>query len=300
MLPAIAPTYFYKEDIPLRKLDQALSRFCAKHPYWGIPNLMRYIVAGTVIMYVLILVTNYQAYSLLNLSFSAILRGEVWRLVTFIFVPVSLSPISLAISLYFYYWIGGILENYWGTPKFTIYYLSGIILTLLASLIAYLSGGGDYGYGMHYVNMAMFLAYAILNPEAYVYLLYLIPIKVKWLAYLDLIYFAYDVLTAIGARAWGYAAAPIVALLNFFVFFYPYFSHKARQERYRASKQATRFRQTVKASQQPKSYNHKCEVCGRTDTDYPNLSFRYCSRCTGYHCYCEDHIFNHVHHTEDP
>ena len=283
----------------MRKLNDALDRFCARHPYWGIPNLMRYVVAGTVVMYVLILVTNYQAYGLLNLSFPHILRGEVWRLVTFIFMPLDLSPLWLAISLYFYYWIGSILEDYWGTPKFTIYYLSGILLTILATLIIYLSDGGGYSYGMNYVNMAMFLAYAILNPNAYVYLFFFIPVKIKWMAWLDLIYFAYNVLVAIGSHAWGYAAAPIVALLNFMLFFYPYFSHKVRQERYRTSKQAVRFRQTVKASQQPKKYNHKCSVCGKTDVDYPQMSFRYCSRCSGYHCFCEEHIFNHVHFTDD-
>ena len=283
----------------MNKLYDAIDRFCARHPYWGIPNLMRYIVIGTVAMYILCLLTQYQAYSALALIPGAVLHGEVWRLITFVFLPMDFSPIFLLLSLYFCYWMGYMLENYWGTPKFTIYYISGIVLTILAAFIAYFAGGLGIMTGLHYVNMAMFLAYAALNPNAMVLLFFFIPIKIKWLAWADLAYFAYGVITSIAIGDWGGAVAPVVALLNFVVFFYPYFSKKARIQRAGRSKQATRFRQTVKASQHAKPYNHKCAVCGKTDADYPNMQFRYCSRCAGYHCFCEEHIFNHVHFTED-
>ena len=88
-----------KEEPPLRKLNDAISRFCARHPHWGIPGLMRYVVIGSVIMYVLIFVTQYAALNLLGLRMEAVLHGEVWRLVTFIFMPISLSPLALALSL---------------------------------------------------------------------------------------------------------------------------------------------------------------------------------------------------------
>jgi len=283
----------------LRKINDAIDRFCASHPYWGIPNLMRYVVIGTVVMYVLSILTRGASQFALALLPSAVLQGEVWRLVTFIFQPMDTSPIFLAISLYFYYWMGNILESYWGTPKFTVYYLSGILLTIISTFVVHFAGGFAFTYGVHYVNMAMFLAYAALNPNATVYIFFILPVRMKWLAWADVIYFAYGVLISLSQGNWGGAAAPIIALLNFVVFFYPYFSRKARQERYRTSKQSVRFRQTVKASQQPKAYNHKCEICGRTDSDHPELAFRYCSRCAGYHCYCEEHIFNHVHHTEE-
>ena len=282
------------------KLHDSINRFCAKHPYWGIPNLMRYIVIATVAAYALGLVTNGVATLYMYLSPEAILHGEVWRLVTLVFLPSASGPISLLLFLYFYYWIGTILENYWGTPKFTLYYISGVVLTIIGAFVAYLLPGGySYISGLHYVNMAMFLAYAALAPDAIIYFMFFLPVKIKWLAWADLAYFAFEVLVQVGQHNWGSALAPIVALLNFVVFFWPYLCRKARVERAGRSKQATRFRQTVKASQQPKSYNHKCAVCGRTDAEYPNLSFRYCSRCAGYHCFCEDHIFNHVHFTEE-
>ena len=283
----------------MNKLYDAIDRFCARHPYWGNPSLMRYMVIGTVVMYVLCILTQNQTYVSLSLVPGYVLRGEVWRLVTFIFLPLSTSPLSLLISLYFYYWMGNMLEDYWGTPKFTIYYLSGIVLTILSAFIAYFSGGFVMMYGVHYVNMAMFFAYAALNPNAMVLLFFFIPIKIKWLAWVDLAYFAYGVITSVAAGNWGGAVAPVVALLNFVVFFYPYFSKRARVQRTARSKQAVRFRQTVKASEHAKPYTHKCAVCGKTDADYPNMQFRYCSRCAGYHCFCEEHIFNHVHFTEE-
>ena len=285
----------------MNKLYDRIDRFCARHPYWGIPNLMRYVVIGTAAMYILFLLTgqNWNLILLTGLSPYAILHGQVWRLVTFIFLPMDYNPFFLVISLYFYYWMGNLLENYWGTPKFTIYYLSGIVLSILGAFIAYFLGNFPFITGLHYVNMAMFLAYAALAPDAQVLLFFIIPVKIKWLAWLDLAYFAYEVISSIGYGDWGSALMPVVALLNFVVFFWPYFSKKARVQRSARSRQATRFRQTVKASQQPKGYTHKCCVCGKTDADYPNMSFRYCSRCAGYHCFCEDHIFNHVHFTED-
>ena len=91
---------------------------------------------------------------------------------------------------------------------------------------------------------------------------------------------------------------PVVALLNLFVFFSPNIHERADRVRARRRPEAVQFRRAVKEQQRQKGYNHKCTVCGRTDTDFPNLQFRYCSKCAGYHCYCEDHIFNHTHFTE--
>ncbi len=286
----------------MNKLSNAIDRFCIKHPYWGIPNLMRYIVIGTVAVYLLYLLTGYNIglYQLLAFSPYHILHGQVWRLVTFIFLPSTTSPISLILMLYFYYWIGGTLENQWGTPKFTIYYISGVVLTILGAVITTLITGNNTALmSTGYVNLSMFFAFAALYPDAQVLLFFFIPIKIKWLAYLDAAFFVINTASAIGQHDWGGAVTPVIAILNFLVFFWPYLTGSLRRQRVRSSRQATRFRQTVKASQQAKPYHHKCAVCGKTDTDYPNMSFRYCSRCAGYHCYCEEHIFNHVHFTED-
>lgn len=290
----------------MKKLYDGVQRFCAAHPRFGIPNLMRVIVIGNVAVYVLMLLTqanDANALSFLTFNLNALLHGEVWRLVTFVFVPAYSSPFALLISLYFYYWIGSTLERQWGTAKFNLYYISGALLTVLGVVLASLITGNPYltAAGTGYVNLSMFFAFAFLFPDTTVLLFFILPVKMKWLAYLDGALFAFDIIKAIGAHNWAGVVLPIVALLNFAVFIWPEVHYLKERAKYQNSRKTVQFRQAqqqqAKQAQQ-QGYRHKCAVCGRTDTDYPDLQFRYCSKCVGYHCFCQDHIFNHVHFTE--
>lgn len=291
----------------MKKLYDGVQRFCAAHPRFGIPNLMRVIVIGNVAVYVLMLLTqanDANALSFLTFNLNALLHGEVWRLVTFVFVPAYSSPFALLISLYFYYWIGSTLERQWGTAKFNLYYISGTLLTVLGVVLASLITGNPYltAAGTGYVNLSMFFAFAFLFPDTTVLLFFILPVKMKWLAYLDGALFAFDIIKAIGAHNWAGVVLPIVALLNFAVFIWPEVHYLKERAKYQNSRKTVQFRQAqqqqAKQAQQ-QGYCHKCAVCGRTDTDYPDLQFRYCSKCVGYHCFCQDHIFNHVHFTEE-
>ena len=291
----------------MKKLYDGVQRFCAAHPRFGIPNLMRVIVIGNVAVYVLMLLTqanDANALGFLTFNLNALLHGEVWRLVTFVFVPAYSSPFALLISLYFYYWIGSTLERQWGTAKFNLYYISGALLTVLGVVLASLITGNPYltAAGTGYVNLSMFFAFAFLFPDTTVLLFFILPVKMKWLAYLDGALFAFDIIKAIGAHNWAGVVLPIVALLNFAVFIWPEVHYLKERAKYQNSRKTVQFRQAqqqqAKQAQQ-QGYRHKCAVCGRTDTDYPDLQFRYCSKCVGYHCFCQDHIFNHVHFTEE-
>lgn len=291
----------------MKKLYDGVQRFCAAHPRFGIPNLMRVIVIGNVAVYVLMLLTqanDANALSFLTFNLNALLHGEVWRLVTFVFVPAYSSPFALLISLYFYYWIGSTLERQWGTAKFNLYYISGTLLTVLGVVLASLITGNPYltAAGTGYVILSMFFAFAFLFPDTTVLLFFILPVKMKWLAYLDGALFAFDIIKAIGAHNWAGVVLPIVALLNFAVFIWPEVHYLKERAKYQNSRKTVQFRQAqqqqAKQAQQ-QGYRHKCAVCGRTDTDYPDLQFRYCSKCVGYHCFCQDHIFNHVHFTEE-
>ena len=291
----------------MKKLYDGVQRFCAAHPRFGIPNLMRVIVIGNVAVYVLMLLTqanDANALSFLTFNLNALLHGEVWRLVTFVFVPAYSSPFALLISLYFYYWIGSTLERQWGTAKFNLYYISGALLTVLGVVLASLITGNPYltAAGTGYVNLSMFFAFAFLFPDTTVLLFFILPVKMKWLAYLDGALFAFDIIKVIGAHNWAGVVLPIVALLNFAVFIWPEVHYLKERAKYQNSRKTVQFRQAqqqqAKQAQQ-QGYRHKCAVCGRTDTDYPDLQFRYCSKCVGYHCFCQDHIFNHVHFTEE-
>lgn len=291
----------------MKKLYDGVQRFCAAHPRFGIPNLMRVIVIGNVAVYVLMLLTqanDANALSFLTFNLNALLHGEVWRLVTFVFVPAYSSPFALLISLYFYYWIGSTLERQWGTAKFNLYYISGALLTVLGVVLASLITGNPYltAAGTGYVNLSMFFAFAFLFPDTTVLLFFILPVRMKWLAYLDGALFAFDIIKAIGAHNWAGVVLPIVALLNFAVFIWPEVHYLKERAKYQNSRKTVQFRQAqqqqAKQAQQ-QGYRHKCAVCGRTDTDYPDLQFRYCSKCVGYHCFCQDHIFNHAHFTEE-
>ena len=175
-----------------------------------------------------------------------------------------------------------------------------MVLTVIGAVLASLLSGyhGLTVAGSGYVNLSMFLAFAVLFPNAQVLLFFIIPVKMKWLAWLDLALFAMDIIRSFAAGSVIGVVLPIVALLNFAVFVWPEVHYFAQRKSYQHSRQTVQFKKAVKQQQQQKGYHHKCCVCGKTDTDFPEMQFRYCSKCAGYHCYCQDHIFNHVHFTE--
>ena len=260
---------------------------------------MRYIVIANALIYVVSLFDRSgMLLNTLAMDPAAVLHGQIWRLVTYVLIPTN-GGFWLIISLMFYYWLGEALERLWGSTRFTVYYVSGMLLTALAAILArFIDGISIPLYGASYVNTALFMAYALTYPDAMVRIYFILPVKMKWLAILEAALFAIQVVRYAAAGLWGMALLPIVALLNLFVFFSPALYHKADQIRAHNRKEAVQFRKAVREQQRQKGYNHKCEVCGRTDTEYPDLQFRYCSKCSGYHCFCEEHIFNHTHHME--
>ena len=293
----------------MRRLNAAVDRFAYNHPNFGISNLMSVIVAGNVLIYLLAAFAGgYPAVSFLSFSWFHICRGQLWRLVTFIFMPGYYSirdMFWLAISLYFYYMIGAVLEREWGTAKFNLYYFSGVALTIVTGAVIGLLFGGSIIAGASYVNLSMFFAFAMLYPDMQMLLFFIIPVKIKWLAWLDAAIFAFNILASLARGRLLGAILPIVALLNFFVFFWTNIAdeidYRRGRARYQTSHQTIHFKSAVrqqKKKEEAQGYRRKCAVCGRTDTDYPDLEFRYCSHCAGYHCFCQDHIFNHVHFTE--
>lgn len=284
----------------MRKLNDAIGRFCAMHPRLGVPGLMRYLVAANAAVYIFTLFDRSGLLlSALAMDAAAVLHGQLWRVVTFVLIPTGSSPLSVLLSLFFYYWLGESMERLWGSTKFTVYYASGMLLSVLASILAlFLDGFAFPLYGAGYVNAALFFAYALTYPETVVRLFFIIPVKMKWLALLEAAVYAFSVVYGVILGAWGYALTPVVAMLNLFVFFSPEFRRRADTVRAHNRREAVQFRRAVKEQQRQRGYNHRCEVCGRTDAEHPDLQFRYCSKCSGYHCFCEEHIFNHAHHTD--
>ncbi|MDR2658281.1 MAG: rhomboid family intramembrane serine protease [Oscillospiraceae bacterium] len=174
---------------------------------WYITNLMYYIVGGMATVFLLDFI-GMGASELLYFNRAAIARGQVWRLVTFIFLPPSTSLLWVIFSLYFYWMIGNTLETQWGSFKFNLYYLLGIIGAVLGGLIT--------GYGDNtYINLSLFLAFAALFPDFQMYLFFFLPIKMKWLALLDVLLYAYNFIMG----GWDTKAAIVLSLLNVALFF---------------------------------------------------------------------------------
>lgn len=278
------------------KLERKFGRF-------GIPNLTIYMIVCYVIGYALMIV-NPGILNWLSLEPAYILRGQVWRLVTWVLYPPSTSGVlwfAIAV-LFFYYPIGTSLERTIGTFKYTLYILSGVIFTILGAFILYFLLGGNVLVGnvfsTYYISLSTFLAYAMCYPDMQVLLMFIIPVKMKWMAIFYVVIVVYEMIQYVMAGAW-YLVIPIVAsLLNFIIFYFGTkdFSRYNPKEIHRRNE----FRRAMEPQGRMKSGNgsvtkHKCAICGRTELDDPNLEFRFCSRCNGNYEYCQDHLFTHTH-----
>ena len=189
--------------------------FCYKHPRFGVDNLMMIICIANIAVWLFSAMdTTGQLRGLLAFSAHDVLHGQVWRLVTFVFVPEYTSPLSLLISLYFYYFIGSTLERQWGPGRFTIYYLCGMLLQVLYGLIIYLATGISYRMTANYINLSMFFAFATLFPDNTVLLFFILPIKMKWLAVVDALFFAYSIFASLGSGMGLMSFLPLVAILT--------------------------------------------------------------------------------------
>lgn len=192
-----------------------------KYGKYHINNGIIYVVLTMLCIYIMDYVIGVGISPLLTLSRAALLRGQVWRLITFIFIPPASSILFVAITLYFYYFIGSTLEDAWGGFKFDVYYLCGILGAIAAALI---SGYGDNTY----LNLSMFLAFAHLFPDQQVLLFFIIPVKMRWLGWITWGIYAINLLLG----SWATKAALLCSLINFFIFFGPtLFKHfKDRQK----------------------------------------------------------------------
>ena len=162
-----------------------LDRLRLRFGRYTINNLMLVICAGQMIVFFADLLTQGWASDLLWLSWYDVTHGQIWRLVTFAFVPESNSLLSLIITLYFYYFIGGTLENEWGSFNFNCYYLIGMISNIVAAVFT--------GYGTTYfLNLTLFFAFCMLYPEFQLLFFYVIPLKAKWIALIDALFYLYQ------------------------------------------------------------------------------------------------------------
>ena len=276
----------------LDKLERKLGRF-------AIPNLTVYLLIGYVIGFgVMYLMPEMVGY--LTLEPALILRGQVWRLISWVLIPPTTNLISLVFLVLLYYSLGTALERTWGSFRYNVYIFSGLLFTVLAVFGLYAFYYFRYGVevplsvigliGTNYITMSIFLAFAAIYPNMEVMLYFILPIKMKWMALVYVVLAGYDFINGgIGIRV-----AIGASLLNFVIFFL--FTRNFKRFGPREQARKAKFK---KQSRPHMTYtngaHHRCAVCGRTELDDPCLEFRFCSKCNGNYEYCQDHLFTHEH-----
>ena len=283
----------------MRAFSRAIDRFCQKHRNFGISRLMLYIVIISASLFILGLL----GIPLLNFFFfdiNLIRSGQIWRLFTWIFMPIRTDILFYAIALFFYYSIGSTLEREWGAGKFTIFYFLGVLFyTVYALFLGFVFGNATFYLEPIYLNFSLLFAFATIFPDYTIRLFFVIPLKIKWLAIFTAAFFVFQIIMGIIAGSVLVALLPLVAVLNYILVCGDDLLTSIKPFiKVHTSPQVISFKKAAKQAKQDladKPYRHKCAVCGKTDVDYPDMEFRYCSRCNGYHCFCSEHINNHVH-----
>ena len=275
----------------LDKLERKFSRY-------AIPNLITNIIILYAAGFVLNLINPTFYSQFLSLDAGKILQGQIWRIVTFIIQPPSDSLIFIVFVLYLYYMIGKQLEAAWGAFRFNLYFFSGMLFIVIGAILAFLLTGAVLPMDTWYLNLSLFFAFAALYPDIQLLLFFVIPIKIKWLAYLDVALLAYSMITSILSGNWAGCVVILCSLANVLVFFL--MTRKGKHNSFRQNRRRKEFKKAVSRGEaeyrNPNGITkHKCAICGRTEKDDPNLEFRFCSRCNGNYEYCQDHLFTHEH-----
>ncbi len=285
-----------------------MSKFEKKFGKYAIRNLTTVLIICYVIGYLLqMLAPSVLMY--LTLDPYAILHGQIWRIVSWLLIPpTAASSVNgimdlffTFIMLYFYYSLGSSLERTWGTYRYNVYIFGGILFTLAASfislpIIAFTMGGqslewamafGSLFYSTYYVNMSIFLAFAVTFPNMQVLFMFFIPVKVKWMGIIYLFMLVYEAIFSGNLFTFFAIGA---SLVNFAVFYLSSRKHLAPKQ----IKRRVQYQHEVRRSR-PNITKHKCAICGRSEEDDASLEFRFCSKCNGNYEYCQEHLFTHEH-----
>jgi membrane associated rhomboid family serine protease len=238
----------------------------------AIPGLIRIIVAFNALVFILVRL-NPDFQFVLELNPSRIMQGEVWRLVTYIFLPQTFHALWIIFVLWFLWFIGEGLEQAWGAFRLTLYFFVGMIGTTVAAFFF----GANFSNSM--LSAALFFAFARFYPNEVIYVFFILPLKVKWVAWVAVAFLAYGFV--IGSNS--YRMALLAAVSNFLIFFGPGFLHDWRH-RHEVAERRKRFEDAARNESEPL---HRCTVCGATELSDPNLDFRVASDGEEY---CTSHL----------
>ena len=257
----------------MKWIDRAEARF----GHLAIPGLIRAVAVFMILVYGIIK-TNPHFMEVLELDPSRIEEGEVWRLLTYVFIPRwgGFFPdwLGAAMYVYFLWWLGGGLEEAMGSFKVNIFYFLGMIGTTIAAFFF----GSNFSSFM--LNASLFFAFARYYGDLEIYLFFVLPVKVKWMAWGS----GFLLLMGFVLGSWSYRMAEIAALANYFIFFGFEIAHAAKH-RQEVSARRKRFEASTRDGEDEAM--HHCAVCGRTELVAPDLDFRVSSDGQEY---CVEHL----------
>ena len=181
-----------------------LNKMERKFGKYAIRNLTKYIILTYIVGYVLLLISSYSSFNVLSwltMNPGAIMRGQVWRLVTWVLMPPGSLDVFTIIMLICYYQLGSILERTWGAFLYNVYIFFGLIMTVIGAFIMYFAGGalliemtGGMLFSTYYVSLSIFLGFAMTFPDQQMLFMFIIPIKIKYLALVDVVYLVYNMI----------------------------------------------------------------------------------------------------------
>lgn len=268
---------------------------------YAIRDLPRYIAGMYAIGVVISFINPAIYYAFFSLNGGAIVHGQIWRVLTFLlFPPFSISGtrdfIGILLNVMIiptYYFLGSTLERVWGSFRFTMYFLLGVIGHVAGAVAAYLIWGVGTYLTPVFLNFSFFIAFALMFPDMEFFIWGLLPVKIKYLAIAETAIYLYQFVMggAITKLEIG------LSLLNVLVFFL--ISRKPQRFSPKEIRRKQEFKAQVKIKPAGRT-RHRCAVCGRTEEDGAQMEFRYCSKCAGSYEYCQDHLYTHQHVVEHP
>jgi len=261
-------------------MDRILARLERRFGKLAIENLTTFIVGGMAIAFLLGMLRP-QFLTMLGLDLELVRHGQVWRLVTFLFIPTFTSPIWAIFSIYWVWLVGSNLENEWGSFKFNVFYVIGMLGTTVAAALTAPQSN-------FWLNTSLFFAFATLFPNYQILLFFVIPIRIKWLGMLSGALTIYRFVVG----DWAERAAIVAAVSNYLIFFA---GHAVRLVRDRNS--------TVRASARRASMHpdpvatrpagRSCAICGKTEEDGADIRVCSCEKCGAPRNLCLEHARNH-------
>lgn len=271
----------------LKRLERRLNRY-------ALNGMINYVCALQVLGMLLYLIApGFLNYLILNPA--AIMRGQVWRIFTFLIFPPAFTGGSTmsfilfnALAIYCIRTFGVVVEQVWGKFRFNCYIILGVLLNVAAALAAYLLFGINLGLSPIHLVYSFFFVFALMFPESQILLMMVLPLKAKWIAVAEAVVYLYDFYRGgISTRV-----EIAVSLLLIAIFFG--WMEMAGETGFKQKKRRKDFQKKIRPMAAVKT-GHKCAVCGRTDKDSPGMEFRFCSKCEGSYEYCMDHLYTHQH-----